>query len=94
MINGYYEYIQIYDLVQGLDDVWLDDCLNDLFNTLSPSNSNYKIALLYQSNVDNLVAVNTAVGITERVPIVWSSNGGYTGTITMFRRTRDDSEQS
>ena len=71
VIKGNYECIdiQIYDLVKAFDALWLDDCLNDLFDTLSPSNRNDKIALLYQSNVDNLVAVNTAVGITERVQI-------------------------
>ena len=43
--------------------------MNDLFDTLPEENRNEKIALLYESNRDNLVAVNTAVGMTERVSI-------------------------
>ena len=61
--------LQIYDLLKAFDSLWLDDCLNDLFDTLPPSLRNDKLSLLYQSNVENLVAVNTAVGITERVNI-------------------------
>ena len=47
----------------------LDDCFNDIFNSLEDNNKNDKIALLYQSNVENLVAVNTTVGITNRMNI-------------------------
>ena len=43
--------------------------MNDLFDTLPEDNRNEKIALLYESNRDNLVAVNTEVGMTERVSI-------------------------
>ena len=61
--------LQIYDLEKAFDALWLEDCLIDLFDTLPKENRNEKIALLYESNVDNLVAVNTAVGVTERVNI-------------------------
>ena len=61
--------IQIYDLVKAFDALWLTECLNDLFDTLSEDHRNDKIALLYESNKNNMVAVNTAVGLTERVNI-------------------------
>ena len=59
--------IQIYDLEKAFDALWLDECFNDLFDTLSEEHSDEKIALLYETNRNNLVAVNTAVGITDRV---------------------------
>ena len=61
--------IQIYDLEQAFDALWLDDCLNDLYDTLPEENINDKIALLYESSKTNLVAVNTGVGLTERIDI-------------------------
>ena len=59
--------IQIYDLEKAFDALWLDDCLNDLFDTLAEDHRNDKIALLYESNKENHVAVNTSVGLTSRV---------------------------
>ena len=59
--------IQIYDLVKAFDALWLEDCMIDLFDSLSNENRDDKVALLYESNKKNLVAVNTAVGITERI---------------------------
>ena len=61
--------IQIYDLEKAFDALWLTECLNDLFDTLSEDHRDDKIALLYASNKDNHVAVNTAVGMTERINI-------------------------
>ena len=61
--------IQIYDLEKAFDSLWLEDCMNDAFDTLGKSHRDDKVALLYESNKENLVAVNTAVGITRRVSI-------------------------
>jgi hypothetical protein len=61
--------IQIYDLEKAFDASWLEDCMNDVFDTLGKSNRDDKVALLYESNKKNLVAVNTAVGLTDRIPI-------------------------
>ena len=71
--------IQIYDLEQAFDAMWLDECLNDLYDTLPEENRNEKIALLYKSNKDNLVAVNTAVGLTERrnIPKIVQQGGTW-----------------
>ena len=41
----------------------------DAYNTLPSGARDDKLAVLYESNAENLVAVNTAVGLTERVNI-------------------------
>ena len=61
--------IQIYDLIQAFDALWLQDCLNDLYDCLPDYQRDDKLALVYQTNVKNLVAVNTPVGQTKRVNI-------------------------
>ena len=53
--------VQIYDLVQAFDALWLDDGMNDLFDAVSKENRDDKVALLYQ--------MNTAVGQTERMAV-------------------------
>ena len=59
--------LQIYDLEKAFDALWLEDCMNDLYDTLEEEERDEKIALLFKSNKENLVAVNTAVGITKRI---------------------------
>ena len=61
--------IQIYDLVQCFDGLWLDDCMNDMYDSLPSEQQDDKLGLIYESNVNNLVAVNTPVGQTDRVNI-------------------------
>ena len=61
--------IQMYDLEQALYALWLEDCLNDLYASLPDSSCDDKLALVYETNVNNLVAVNTGVGQTECVAI-------------------------
>ena len=58
--------IQIYDLEQAFDSLWLEDCMIDLYDSLSAVNRNDKLALLYESCINNYVAVNTPHGLTER----------------------------
>ena len=43
--------------------------MNDIFDAVSENQRNDKLALLYQMNTENKVAVNTAVGQTERVTV-------------------------
>ena len=71
--------IQIYDLVQAFDALWLQDCMNDLYDCLPECQRDRKLALIYQTNVNNLVAVNTPVGQTERVnmPQIVQQGGGW-----------------
>ena len=59
--------IQIYDLVQAFDALWLQDCMNDMWDCLPESERDRKLALVYETNRTNLVAVNTPVGLTDRV---------------------------
>ena len=59
--------IQIYDVEKCFNALWLEDCMLDLFDTLPPEARDDKLALVYQTNTENFVAVNTAVGQTERV---------------------------
>ena len=61
--------IQIYDLVQAFDALWLEDCLNDVFDALDEDKRDDKLALVYEMNKENKVAINTTVGQTERVKI-------------------------
>ena len=61
--------IQIYDLVKAFDVLWLEDCMNDAWDNLPPQASDDRLGLVYQLSRDNLVAINTAVGQTERVNI-------------------------
>ena len=61
--------IQIYDIEKAFDALWLIDCLNDVYDSLPLSKRNDKLALLFEANKRNMVAVNTAVGMTERINI-------------------------
>ena len=71
--------IQIYDLVQAFDALWLQDCMIDLYDCLPECQRDRKLALIYQTNVNNLVAVNTPEGQTERVnmPQIVQQGGGW-----------------
>ena len=71
--------IQVYDLQQAFDALWLEDCLNDLYDSLPEHSRDDKLAMVYQTNVNNRVAVNTAVGQTERIsiPRIVQQGGGW-----------------
>ena len=72
--------IQIYDLVKAFDVLWLDDSMNDLWDTLSHQACDDRLGLVYQLSKDNLVAINTAVGQTERINIPeFTAQGGTWG---------------
>ena len=61
--------IQVYDLIKCFDRLWLEECMNDLYDSLPREQCDDKLALIYQANVKNKVAVNTAVGLTSRVDV-------------------------
>ena len=61
--------LQIYDLVKAFDALWVADCMNALWDTLPPESRDDRLGLLYESSKTNLVAVNTAVGQSDRVNI-------------------------
>ena len=70
--------IQVYDIEQAFDSLWLEDCLNDLYDSLPGAEHDDKLALVYEANVSNLVAVNTSTGLTERakLPRIVQQGGG------------------
>ena len=61
--------IQIYDIEKAFDALWLEDSMNDLVDTLPSSSHDDKLAMIYEANKFNKVAINTAVGQTDRVEI-------------------------
>ena len=74
--------IGIYDLIKAFDVLWLSDSMNDLWDTLPEEEHDDKLGLVYQSSLTNMVAVNTAVGQTERVNIPEiATQGGTWGPI-------------
>ena len=44
--------VEIFDLMKYFNTLWLDDCFNDIFDTLSDDNKNDKIALFFKSDVE------------------------------------------
>ena len=71
--------VQIYDLVQAFDSLWLKDCMNELYEILPQKMRDRRLALVYETNVKNLVAINTPVGQTDRVniPEIVQQGGGW-----------------
>ena len=61
--------IQIYDIEKAFDGLWLEDCLNDVYDSLPQGKRDDKLSLLYEANKKNMVAVKTAVGMTDRIDI-------------------------
>ena len=102
VVNGNEDCIdlQIYDLEKAFDGLWLEDCLNDIYDNTPRENKNEKISLLYESNRMNMVAVKTAAGITERVNIpTIVQQGGTWGPLlcsntvdTLGKKCRDRGE--
>ena len=58
--------LQIYDLVQAFDSLWLKDCMNDLFDILPVEMQDKRLALVYELNKSNQVSVKTPVGLSEQ----------------------------
>ena len=55
--------VQIYDLKQAFDSLWIHDVMNDMFEVSEPDD---KLSLLFEANKESLVAINTPLGLTER----------------------------
>ena len=55
--------IQIMDYRQCFDSMWLKECINDLYNAGVTDDA---LALIYEANKNNKVAVNTPAGLTAR----------------------------
>ena len=61
--------IQVYDLEKAFDALWLEDSMNDLVDSLPASSQDDKVALIFEANRYNQVAINTGVGQTDRIEI-------------------------
>ena len=49
--------IQIYDVIQCFDALWLEDCMLDLYYSTPKFQHNDKLGLIYEANVEDKVAV-------------------------------------
>ena len=61
--------IQLYDIKQCFDAMWLEESMNNLCDTIPVVDWDDKLALVYENNRNNLVSVKTPFGLTDRVPI-------------------------
>ena len=61
--NGKSVDIQILDYRQCFDSMWLEDCINDMYDC---GVKNRNLAVIYEANKVNKVAVMTPNGLTER----------------------------
>ena len=59
--------LQIYDLVKAFDVLWLTDSFNSLWDTLPDAAHDDRLGLIYQLSLSHRVAVNTGVGVTDRI---------------------------
>ena len=49
--------------------MWLTDSLNSLWDTLPDAAHDDRLGLIYQLSLSHRVAVNTGVGVTDRIDI-------------------------
>ena len=61
--------ICIYDIEKCFDALWLEDVMIDYYDSLPKDKHNDKVAMVYESNRNNYVAIKTSVGLTKRVNI-------------------------
>ena len=61
--------ICIYDIKKCFDALWLEDVLNDMYDSVTSEEHDDKLALIFEANKNNYVAVKTSVGLTKRVNI-------------------------
>ena len=71
--------LQIFDLKKCFDSLWLQDTLNDMYET---GFQDEKLALIYETNKITQVAVNTPCGQTDRVKVEEAvAQGGVWGPV-------------
>ena len=61
--------ICIYDIEKCFDALWLEDVMIDYYDSLPEDKHDDKVAMVYESNRNNYVAIKTSVGLTKRVNI-------------------------
>ena len=45
--------MQLYDIEKCFDALWLEDCMSDLYDTLTPDSRDDKLALVYKVITEN-----------------------------------------
>ena len=58
--------LNLYDLVQCFDSMWLDEAMNNLYDTIDKKERDDKLALIYEGNKEVEVAIKTPFGLTNR----------------------------
>ena len=51
------------------DELWLQDVMIDMVDTIPETSCDDKLALLFKTNIENHVAVKTPFGLTERITL-------------------------
>ena len=71
--------IHIYDLVKAFDVLWLQDSMNDLWDTLPEESRDDRLGLVYETCRTNRVAIKTSVGLTDRkiIPEIVTQGGTW-----------------
>ena len=71
--------IHMYDLCKCFDGLWLEECCNNLYEA---GITDDKLAMIYEGNKTNNVAIRTPAGLTNRVAIERIvTQGGVTGPL-------------
>ena len=84
--------IHMYDLWKCFDGLWLEECCNNLYEAGVQDD---KLALIYEGNRINKVAIKTPAGLTERMDICKIvTQGGVTGPICCAVHTDGIGKQS
>ena len=58
--------LNLYDLVQCFDSMWLDEAMNNLYDTIDKSERDDKLAVVYENNKEVDLAIKTPFGLTNR----------------------------
>ena len=81
--------ILVYDVEKAFDKLFLDDCLNDLVDTITTDKADDKLTLLHTSNEVTKVSINTPFGNTERIVIDDLVQQGGSWGVILFSNSID-----
>ena len=84
--------IHMYDLCKCFDGLWLEECCNNLYEA---GITDDKLAMIYEGNKTNNVAIRTPAGLTNRVAIERIvTQGGVTGPLCCSVQTDNIGKRS
>ena len=75
--------IQVFDVQKAFDSIWVEDSLNEMYDTINEENRNEKLALVYLMNKENHLGIRTSFGLTSRknVPDICQQGGIFGPTL-------------